>query len=421
LGNLNLEDVGVIESLKITGVEKTNDNWRRKNKQIGGIEQISEEEFSDEVLDNKVGLDKKSPEYYMIDLPLTDSAMEMSHKKIQTALFNIGEVYRNDLKDYPMAVDAYKELIERYPESEYKVPAYYSLYKVYYQQEDKTQSDVYRNMIIRNYPDSKYAKVLVDPNYFKQFEREENERKEHYSKTLDLYKQRNYSDVIRRCNLALNKDSNTEYSPKYRYLRALAMGEVYGITVLKSELEKIKEEFKTDPVARSSEDLLVAIQKNELKNLKDINIVQKADTTSEGEIIEDKIAQKTIEEIEKLYKYSPETKHYLAIVIAKGADINQLKFNIINFNLDFYIQESYDIESKEFNKFFTIVTVNQFKNSEEGTEYYNKFNIEQERIFTDVKSSDYQFFIISEGNLTNLAKEKMIRDYLLFYRVKYQE
>ncbi len=419
--NPSAKSFGEPEFRRRWGNRKLEDNWRRKNKQIAGIEQISEEEFSDEVIDNKIGLDKKSPEYYMIDLPLTDSAIEMSHKKIQTAFFNIGEVYRNDLKDYPMAVDAYKELIERYPESEYKVPSYYSLYKVYSQKGDNTQADVYRNMIIRNYPDSKYAKVLVDPNFFKQFEREENERKEHYSKTLDLYKQRKYSDVIRRSNLALNKDPNTEYTPKYRYLRALSMGEIYGVTVLKSELETIKEEFKTDPVAKSSENLLASIQENELKSLKDLNVVPIADTTSEGEIIDDKITQRTIEEIEKIYKYNPEAKHYLAIIIAKGADINQLKFNIINFNLDFYIQESYDIESKEFNKFFTIITVNQFKNSEEGLEYYNKFDVEQERIFTDVKSSEYQFFIISEANLTNLAKEKMVRDYLLFYRNNYQE
>ncbi|MFC2152695.1 tol-pal system YbgF family protein, partial [Bacteroidota bacterium] len=276
--NPSAKSFGEPEFKRLWGTRKLEDNWRRKNKKVMGIEQITEEEFTDEVIDKKVGLDNKSTEYYMIDLPLTDSALEMSHIKIQNALYNIGEVYRNDLKDYPMAIDAYKELIERYPESEYKIPSYYSMYKVYRELGDIAQADVFKNMIIRNYPDSKYARVLLDPNYFKQFEQEENERKEYYSTTLDLYKKRKYSNVISRCNLALNKYSEPEYIPKYRYLRALAMGEVYGITVLKNELEKIKNEFKTDPVAKSSEDLLASIQENELKSLKDFSLTERTDT-----------------------------------------------------------------------------------------------------------------------------------------------
>jgi hypothetical protein len=120
-----------------------------------------------------------------------------------------------------------------------------------------------------------------------------------------------------------------------------------------------------------------------------------------------------------LYNYNPDSKHYVAIVISNEADINQLKFNIINFNLDYYIQKSYDLENKEFNEFFKIVTVEQFSNSNEGLEYYNKFNEEKETIFTDVKSSNYQVFIISESNLNNLSKEKMVRDYLVFYNKYY--
>lgn len=417
--NPSAKSFGQPEFRRRWGNRKLEDNWRRKNKQIGGLEEFSETESLEEFFDNKVGLDNKSVEYYMVDLPLTDSAMGASHLKIQSALFNIGEVYRNDLKDYPFAIDAFKDLIKRYPESEYKVPSYYSLYKVYTQQGDATQADTYKNMIIRNYPESQYAKVLVDPDYFKQFEQEEIQRKESYSKTMDLYNQGSFSEVIGRCNLAISKNEISEYTSKYRYLRSLAMGEVYGISVLKSELEKIKEEFKDDPVAKSSENLLVLIQKNELNNFKDINIAQKTDTLAKP--IDDEIAQLTIEEIEKLYKYNPESKHYTAVIISNEADINQLRFNIINFNLDFYIQKSYDLESNEFNEFFKIVTVQYFTNSDEASEYYKKINDEKERIFTDVNSSNYQIFIISESNLSKLTEEKMVRDYLLFYNKFYQK
>ncbi|MCB2197087.1 MAG: tetratricopeptide repeat protein [Bacteroidetes bacterium] len=419
--NPSAKSFGQPEFRRRWGNRKLEDNWRRKNKQMMGVEQIAESDFSDEVIDNKAGLDNKSPDYYMVDLPLTDSAMVKSHEKIQTALFNVGEVYKNDLKEYSMAIDAYKDLIERYPESEYKVPAYYNLYKVYRDKGDLAQSEVYRNMIIRNYPETKYAKVLLDPNYFKQFEEEEKERKEYYAQTLELYKQKKFSNVIRRCNVGLNKYNEPEYLPKYSYLRALAMGEVYGVTVLKSELEKVIENYKTDPVSNEAENLLASIKQNELKSLKDINIAEKTDTTTGAATPSDEVVQKTMAEIEKMYSYMPETKHYVAIVIDKNANINQLKFNIINFNLDFFIEKSYDIENKELNEFFTIVTIKQFKNAKESLAYSDKFKSELQRIFNDVETSDYQTFVISEKNLETLMDEKMVRDYLLFYNKNYQE
>lgn len=198
------------------------------------------------------------------------------------------------------------------------------------------------------------------------------------------------------------------------------MGEVYGVSVLKSELKKITEEFKTDPVSKYSEDLLASIKENELKSLKEMDVKQ-VDTTIQASPEKDEIAQKTMDEIEKLYQFKPETRHFLAVIISKKADLNQLKFNIINFNLDFYIQESYDIESKSFNEYFTIAAIKDFKNSDKGLQYWNKFRTEQDRIFQDVNAEEYEFFVITESNFKKLTEEKMIRDYLLFYKKYYQE
>jgi tetratricopeptide (TPR) repeat protein len=340
--------------------------------------------------------------------------------KIQRALYNVGEVYRNNLNDYPLALDAYKELIERYPEGEYKVAAYYAIYRVYIDQKETAQADVYKNMIIRNYPDSKYAKVLLDPNYFKQFEEEEKKNRNDYQFTIDLYKQGKYQEVIRRCEMAIQKHKNTEYYSKYRYLKAISIGEVYGITSMKPELESIIADFETDPVVLSSEKLLASIRENELKNIKDIQIADNTDTTEiKTEIRE--ITQKSLADIEKIYSYQPEREHVFVVVISNKADINQLKFNIINFNLDYDIEKTFDVESSEFNEFTAIVTVKNFENTEEGLAYHKKFEAEKQKLFTDVKSEDYQYFIISDKNLTSLLNEKMISDYLLFYRKYYRE
>lgn len=418
--NTSAKSFGQPEFKRRWGTRKLEDNWRRKNKQVVSFEEFTEMEFSDQMLDPREGLDNKKPEYYEVELPLTDSAMIESHKKIQNALFNVGEVYRNELKDYEMAFDAYNDLIERYPNGENKVAAYYSIYKLYLLQNDLSKAEVYKNMIIRNYPESIYAKVLIDPNYSKEFEKAETEKKNYYLQTLELYRNRDFLQVISRSENAMRKYKDSEYVPKYAYLKAISFGELHGVTVLRPELEKIIKDYKNDPVAESSENLLVAIKENELNNLKDIQFNEIPDSITKESNIEKIVTQKTLEEIEKIYKLNLKEKHLFAIVIANENDIDQLKFNIINFNLDFYIQENYQVESKEFNEFSTIITVKQFKNAKLGKEYYTKFRSEIERMFKDVEDPEYQFFIISKSNLANLSQEKMVRDYLLFYSKNYK-
>lgn len=415
--NQTAKSFGEPEFRRKWGDRKLEDNWRRSSKQVLGVEQLSQSEISDEILDPKKGLDENKPEYYRVELPLTDSAMEASHKKIQNALYNVGEVYRNDLKDFPLAIEAYKELIDRYPESDYKIAAYYSLYKVYEQEGNQNQADIYKNMIIRNYPDSKYAKVLLDPNYFKQFEKEEQEKKTFYTTTLNLYKKQQYREVIQRCDEAFKKYQNTEYIPKYRFLNTLSMGELYGVSSIKKELETIVEEFPADPVANASEELLAAIRENELKQFKVMDETTKEDDMADKE--RDEITQKTLEEIAKIYQYKPADKHLLGIAINKTANINQLKFNLINFNLDFFIQESYDIENKSLNEFIEIISVKNFKNAQKAKEYYNQFKMEEKTIFTDIEAADFQYFIISQENLDKLLEEKSVGDYLIFFRNNY--
>lgn len=195
------------------------------------------------------------------------------------------------------------------------------------------------------------------------------------------------------------------------------MGELYGVSSIKKELEAIVEKFPADPVANASEELLAAIRENELKQFKDMDEITKEDDMADKE--KDEITQKTLEKIAKIYQYKPETKHLLGIAINKTANINQLKFNLINFNLDFFIQESYDIENKSLNEFIEIISVKDFKNAQKAKEYYNQFKMEEKTIFKDIETADFQYFIISQENLDKLLEEKSVGDYLIFFRNNY--
>jgi hypothetical protein len=107
------------------------------------------------------------------------------------------------------------------------------------------------------------------------------------------------------------------------------------------------------------------------------------------------------------------------LIIDKAIDINKVKFNSINYNLDFYIQKDYTTENEEFNKFFNSVIVKKFADEKEAMEYYTSIKSQIDKLVENADKDDYQFFVISTENFNSFNAEKAIREYLLFFKENY--
>ena len=106
------------------------DNWRRKNRQnlsdlTGGM---NAEGDSLNGGNGPLIFDNKSREFYLVNIPLTDSAMEQSNLRLEDALYNMGVIYKENLLDYQESINAFEELLSRYPEGRYTAPAMYNLH-----------------------------------------------------------------------------------------------------------------------------------------------------------------------------------------------------------------------------------------------------------------------------------------------------
>ena len=117
--------------------------------------------FFDETADSSQMIirveDPLQKEFYTQYLPLTDSLMAISHNNIRDAMYNIGKLYKSEFLNYKRSAEAFEELLKRYPNNIYQLSAYFDLYDLYELLGDKQKSDYYRNLIISNYPGSKYA------------------------------------------------------------------------------------------------------------------------------------------------------------------------------------------------------------------------------------------------------------------------
>ncbi|MEA3316758.1 MAG: tetratricopeptide repeat protein, partial [Bacteroidota bacterium] len=414
----NAKSFGEPDFQRRWGKRKLEDNWRRKNKRDLSVINLDETETTKTEIDNKTGLSNKSRDYYIVDIPLNDSSLQASNKKLEKALFKVGEVYMNNLKNNEEAIKAFLALDKRYPKGKYKLPSYYYLYNLYNESNKNSLANKYKNYIVKNYPNSKYTMVLTNPDFFKELEKKEKEKENYYNNTYDLYKQNNYSNVITNCSIAKEKYKDTKLLSKFYFLNALASGKLYGIKELKIKLNEVSDKYAKTDVGIRAKELIESIEKNELNPIIAQQTITKQVNTQDT--VENQIKTNTTKpqkNKKSIYsKPQDKDKYYFVLLIDKNVDVNMLKFKLINFNIDYFLQKDYTTENKLFNKYFEIITVKTIDKTDIAKEYYEIFNATEDKILKDFKDVNYQYFIISIDNYVSLIKEKSVRDYLLFFK-----
>jgi hypothetical protein len=102
------------------------------------------------------------------------------------------------------------------------------------------------------------------------------------------------------------------------------------------------------------------------------------------------------------------------MIVNRTIDINQLKFEIINFNLDIFPKLTFNVESENLGDNDRLVLVKSFKDLQRAWDYFDTIAT-GERIMALVNGTGYSRFVISNDNSQTLLKDKSSTRYLLFF------
>ncbi|MBN1131547.1 MAG: tetratricopeptide repeat protein [Bacteroidales bacterium] len=392
--NLNAKSYGQPEFRMKWGDRELVDNWRRSNRQSVSslMEGIGTPSDTTGGAAGKV-LDNKSREFYLAAIPLTDSAMEQSNGRLETALFNMGQIYKNDLLDYNESIAAFEELINRYPDGSYTANAYYYLYELYNSIQKGERASQYRELLAEEFPESHYSKLLSNPNYIKELEEEEAAVYRLYERIYDDYSSERHPAVIEGVESALVEFEGDPLIPKFMYIKALSIGAVEGKEAMKSALDTL---IALHPGTEES------LQAQELIDYMYVAfpVIKEAEEAREAE---------------EIYGLYPESGHYLVISLLAGENINQVNFDLLNFNLDYFNQYDLTIEKIEFDAKNNLLKTGPFINQLGAERYRNTIEENMQVILGDVPENRYSIFIISEENYNVMLQKKGLNSYQLFY------
>ena len=407
--NSNTLSNGYSEFIRKWGSRKLEDLWRLQEKQLITLEP---EELLDEALDSLAragdtlgikALDPHNREYYLKDIPFSEDALAQSDEAIAEAFYNLGLIYAEGLHNTLKSIESYEELLERYPNDTNRLRVYYQLYRLYLDVSDLNRSDYYKNLIINDYPDSDYALIILDPDYFKNMKAKESELSELYSRTYTAFERGQYYTVIGNSDQALRLfGDSAALIPKFLYLKALAVGKVDVVDSLAVVLKGIIKNYPSSEVSPMAQDLLNYIAKDR----PDLSTGTSTESSEEPAF-------------ESPYAYDPKTTHlYLLVVKRQSIKLSAMKVRISDHNQKYYSLRELTINSVLLDDVRYMITVGNFDNAEDAMDYYYDINGDA-YVFGELGTGNFSETIISMKNYPIFYRDKDVDLYKRFFEINY--
>jgi tetratricopeptide (TPR) repeat protein len=394
---------GLNDFIKKWGNRKLEDNWRRSQKALTFDNQTSNDSVADATTTTKTKnvTDKKSVDYYLTDLPLSDSLLQRSDKRIVDAYYNLGSTYKEELNNNKKAIATFEELNTRYTNNKYKLSTYFQLYRIFTSVKNQTQADYYKNKILNEYPNSEYAQIIKNPKYISDKAAQKGEVELFYNDTYNEYVASNFSSAYAKSNEADLKFGKNDFSPKFAFIRAVSIGKLKGIDSLESALKIVQVLYPKDDVTKQAQDILEAIY----------NVKHPSEATGTSVNVNNT----------DTFSLNLNSQHFVIAVCPDDAAIaNAFKSALADYNNDYYSNANLSITSSLFGASDQITNIKTFKNAEEALDYIDNLKKDTTVFSGNVKLQLFTIMAISADNLPRLYRKKQVSYYKPFFDDHYK-
>jgi tetratricopeptide (TPR) repeat protein len=401
------------------GQRRLEDDWRRSNKSTVSMDEMDElVEAGQEQMEIRED-DPLKKEFYTQDLPLTDSLMALSHDRILESLFDAGKLFKSEFSNYKLSAETFEDLLKRYPSNIYQLSVYFDLYDLYELMGDREKSAYYRNLIVSNYPDSKYARYLLNPNFFVEMEAKTDSLNRLYEQAYSSYRSGNYKNVLSLSDMIKRMEPDSLLMPKIDFMRSVAEGTQTGMRNFENALKKYLQIYPDKEPSPLAEEILALIQDSTLadyQKLVEMGYINE-EIQNEELLLRDRLEN---DEFGGKFSYEEDLLHYFVIAypLEANIDLNRLKFDIANYNIDHYTKIDFDIETEPLNADYMLLLVRALDDKESGVIYHRAI-IRNAAVFQTLRGLDYYNFAISSTNYRQILSENSIADYLRFFIKNY--
>lgn len=398
---------GFTEFINKWGRRPLEDNWRLSNKQTVSMqrsENIRQAEISNQEGSNLAEsvVSRKDRNYYLKDIPLTEDQLLQSNKIIIEALFQSAMLFKEGLKDEARAISQFETLVNDYPENEYILQSYYYLHRMY-ASVDEAKTEHYKQVLLGRFPNSDYAKVLINPEYFRNLSAEKSEIESLYFDTYQAYENEQFYVSINLSERAIAEYSDSILIPKFEYIRALSIGKIEVIDSLFVNMQNLVQKYPQSEVVPLAQNLIDHLKSSGIEEAN----MSRNDLTDIAQSIGD-------------YTFNPKSEHlYILIITSERVNLDAAKLRLSDFNLKRALAKPLTIASVSIDEDINWLSVLGLENMQIAQKYIADM-VTDEYVLSMFNNDEYKHFVISVENYKILLRDRNISEYQEFYYKYYQ-
>lgn len=404
------------------GKRPNEDNWRRSDKTAlqnndesgynydeptDSVSPNAGEEPDEEAqaLKDSLANDPHHREYYLKQIPFTDEQLAASHQVLSDGLYQAGILEMERLENFDLAYRTLLRLLTEYPEYGTMDNIYYHLFLLNGREGRPDEADDYRQRLIDQFPDSKYATLLSNPNYERNARFGKHLEDSLYAATYAAYQAGQYAEVERNYRQAAIDFPEGIHRPKFLFIRAMSQlydGQRDSFLV---SLKEVVSRYPKNEITEMANYIVKGVQEGRLLNDGKFDVSNIWGRREQSE---------TADTTQQSTRLSDERYCNFVFLLAypdNSLDEDQLLYEMARYNFTSFMVRNFDIEIVR-DRGLSELLVKGFLNFDEVHAYTQK-------LFADPHMAallkGIRVVLISEQNLGLLGTSFSFDDYKTFY------
>ena len=452
--NASMKSKGFSEFKSRWGNRVNVDNWRRNsavNSTINNVNTVNNNNVT--TLDTKTTAlnTDLSLSGMMNNLPLTPDKINTSNILIASSLFELGKLYQNDLEDYNMAVQTYEISLLRFPNNLYNGELYLNLIYCYQKLGNISKAAYYKNLLVTNFKNTKYAQIALNPQAQKQGAKDPAATKR-YENIYNLFIEGQFEKAVEDKKAADSLYGNNYWSPQLLYIESVYYIKQKQDSQAIVTLNNIITQYPNSPLKAKAATMIDVLKRRKqiegyLTNLKvtradDDKLIVINDEPRQQKVVTqpNKTEQpKTVVPEEKkgvvpqpqVVKPQPVTNGTFSFVAEEPQNvimildkvdpvyISEARNAFNRYNRENFSAQTIDIIKDPFDKDKNFLIFSKFADASAAIIYADRLKKNAPSEVSWLPANKYSFLIISDANLQVLKANKDLPGYLKLLNTKY--
>lgn len=351
--------------------------------------------------------DNKNPAYYLRQIPVTQEQLARSSQLWAEALFNMGMIYKDKLEDLPLSIATFREYMKRFGEYELVPDALYQSFLMHTRLSQVTEAESVREKLITDYPDDRYAQLLVNPNYIETKQQMFTEQDSIYRIAYEAFNKNDFEKVFGQVQYVEEKFPMSTLMPKFLFLKALSIGKTQQPDQFEKALTELLDAYPTSDVSSISKDMLALIKQGR----------EAQQGTTHGTILARREVQVKAENgdtVTRAFSPDKETMHRVMLISSEPEEsLYALQFQLAVFNFSRFLLNDFELNIGKVDVSRNALSVFNFDNYADAV-WYLEAIAEDAEIVKLMKDLKVFPLVISDHNYALTKSGFTLDDYLTY-------